>query len=115
MAHWRGNPLPDLHAVPEAAVELDRVRAGHTRTLVELGEPRLVAGDPAEAARLAGRAPALEPYDARAHRLSLAAAVKSHDPARVGSARATVLDALAELGTPPDPTTELLLRRTSPG
>jgi LuxR family maltose regulon positive regulatory protein len=113
---WRGDPLADLRALadPELMVEIDRVRAQHVRTLLDLGELRLVSGETIEAAGLARRALAVDPYDPRGHRLALAAALKSRDPARIAAAREHVLVALGQLGAPPDPATGLLLRQTSP-
>ncbi len=113
---WRDEPLPDLRALADAevSIEIDRIRARHVRNLLELGELRLVAGEPAESARLAVQALAIEPYDARGHRLALAAAIKGRDPARIEAVRATVVDALRQLGAAPDPATELLLGQVRP-
>jgi hypothetical protein len=108
---WSGEPLPDLRDLSDShvAIEIDRIRVRHVRNLLELGELRMVAGEPAESARLAVRALAVEPYDARGHRLALAAAIKGGDPARIEAARTTVLTALRQLGAAPDPATKLLL------
>ncbi|HET9141724.1 BTAD domain-containing putative transcriptional regulator [Actinophytocola sp.] len=108
---WSGEPLPDLRDLPDSqvAIEIDRIRVRHVRNLLELGELRMVAGEPAESARLAVRALAVEPYDARGHRLALAAAIKGRDPVRIAAVRTTVLTALRELGAAPDPATQLLL------
>ncbi|MEU8635954.1 BTAD domain-containing putative transcriptional regulator [Amycolatopsis sp. NPDC048633] len=110
---WSGEPLPDLRDLADShvAIELDRIRVRHVRNLLELGELRMVAGEPAESARLAVRALAIEPYDARGHRLALAAAIKGRDPARIEAVRSTVLTALRQLGVAPDPATKLLLGR----
>jgi DNA-binding SARP family transcriptional activator len=114
VALWRGDPLPDLHDVrdPNAAAEVDRLRGRHVRDLLALGELRLVADDAAEAFTLAQRALALEPFDARGHRLALAAALRSRDPARITATRRTVLTSLRQLGVAPDPATAILLRQT---
>jgi LuxR family transcriptional regulator, maltose regulon positive regulatory protein len=110
---WRGDPLADLRDLrdPDVAAEVDRVRARHCRDLLALGELRLVAADAAEAHALAERALSLEPFDARGHRLALAAALRCQDPARVAAARRRVLASLAELGVAPDPATAILLRQ----
>jgi DNA-binding SARP family transcriptional activator len=116
VARWSGDPVPDLHTVqdPATAAEVDRLRDRHVRDLLTLGELRLVAGDPAEAGTLADRALALEPFDARGHRLTLAAALHSRSPGRTAAARRRVLAALRQLGAPPDPATALLLRQAAP-
>jgi DNA-binding SARP family transcriptional activator len=108
---WRGEPLPDLRDVPDCdmTIRIDRVRARHVRNLLELGELRMMAGEPAESTRLALRALAIDPYDIRGHRLALAAAIKGRDPARIEAVRTSVLTALRQLGAPPDPATRLLL------
>ncbi|MFC0068294.1 BTAD domain-containing putative transcriptional regulator, partial [Umezawaea endophytica] len=113
---WRGDPLPDLGTLadPDAGIEIDRVRAHHVRNLLDLGELRLVSGEAAGAEHLAVRALAVDPYDARGHRLVLAAALKSRDLRRIATARHDVLSALRQLGARPDPATELLLRQALP-
>jgi DNA-binding SARP family transcriptional activator len=108
---WRGDPLPDLACVAELAWEADRLRVRHGRDLVALGELCLVSGEPVRAGYLARRALALDPFAPPAHRLLLAAAVKTRDPDRVSAARREVLAALAQVGGPPDPATALLLRQ----
>ena len=116
VALWRGDPLPDLRDLrdPDVAAEVDRVRARHVRDLLALGELRLVAGDAAEAFALAERALSLEPFDARGHRLALAAALRGRDPRQVSAARRRVLTSVRELGAPPDPATAILLRQAQP-
>ncbi|PRY45134.1 BTAD domain-containing putative transcriptional regulator [Umezawaea tangerina] len=113
VALWRGDPLPDLRPLPDpdVAIEVDRIRARHVRHLLDLGELRLVAGDAGEAGRLAARALAVEPYDARGHRLALAAALKGRDPVRLAAVRDHVVAAFRQLGVRPDPATGLLLRQ----
>ncbi|HEU5474710.1 MAG TPA: BTAD domain-containing putative transcriptional regulator [Actinophytocola sp.] len=116
IALWRGDLLPDLRDLcdPDVAIEVDRVRARHVRDLLALGELRLVAGDTAEAARLATRALSVEPYDSRGHRLVLAAALRGRKPAHIAAARDRVLAALRQLAAAPDPATAILLRQTLP-
>ncbi|WP_309114262.1 BTAD domain-containing putative transcriptional regulator [Saccharothrix sp.] len=110
---WRGDPLSDLLDLPaaEPGLEADRLRALHGRNLLDLGELCLVSGEPSRACYLAERVLAGDPFAPRAHRLLLAAALKSRDPARVTAARTTVVAALSQLGTPPDGATALLLRQ----
>jgi DNA-binding SARP family transcriptional activator len=111
---WRGDPLPDLRDLrdPTVATEIDRLRARHVRDLLALGELRLVADNATEAFTLAQRALLLEPFESRGHRLALAAALRSRDPAQITATRHTVLTALRQLGAPPDPATAILLRQT---
>ena len=108
-ALWRGEPLPDLRDTQETSIEIDRIRARYVENLLQLGELRMLAGEPAESTRLAVQALAVEPYDARGHRLALAAALKDRDPTRIATARTAVLTALRQLGVAPDPATGLLL------
>ena len=113
---WRGDPLGELADVGDldAEAEVARVRARHVRSLLALGTLRLVCGDAQEAYRLAGQALDREPYEATGHRLLLAAALRTGDPARVEAARLRVVTALRELATAPDPPTAILLRRARP-
>jgi DNA-binding SARP family transcriptional activator len=116
VALWRGDPLCDLHSLsdPDVAIEIGRIRTRHVRDLLDLGELRLVAGAAAEAGRLADRALSLEPFDPRGHRLALATALRSHNPAHIATARDRVLAALRQLAAPPDPATTILLRQAQP-
>ncbi|WP_425471012.1 bacterial transcriptional activator domain-containing protein [Saccharothrix variisporea] len=111
MQLWRGDPLPDLGCVAELGLEADRLRGQHVRNLLGLGELCLVSGEPVRAGYLARRALEQDPFAPRAHRLVLAAALKTRDPERVAGARRVVLSALAQLGVAPDPSTALLLRQ----
>ena len=100
----------------DALVGLAVTGAGRRAKYVwlELGELRLVSGDPAPAFSLAERALMLEPFDGRGHRLLLAAALRSHHPVDAARARRMVCSALRELGVAPDPATALLLRQLAP-
>jgi DNA-binding SARP family transcriptional activator len=113
IALWRGDPLPDLHNLPDpdSAIEIGQVHSRHIHNLLSLGELRLVADAAAEAGRLADRALSLEPFDTRAHRLALAAAIRGRDPAHIAAARQRVLASLRQLAVPPDPPTAILLRQ----
>jgi len=113
VALWRGDPLPDLHHVrsPDIAVEADQVRTRHVGHLLALAELRLVADDAAASFALAERALVLEPFDARGHRVALAAALRGRRPAQIAAARRLVCSALKQLGVPADPPTAILLRQ----
>ena len=115
VALWRGDPLPDLHHVrsPDVAVEVEQVRIRHVSHLLALSELRLVADDAAESFALADRALALEPFDARGHRVVLAAALRGRRPAQIAAAHRRVGSALRQLGVPPDPPTAILLRQAA--
>lgn len=112
---WRGEPLPDLGDLgdPMGLAAIDRLRATHVAQLLELGELRLVADDAAGALNLGDRALALEPFDARGHRLVLAAAIRGRHPMKIAATRRRVCGALRELGANPDPATVILLRRAA--
>jgi LuxR family transcriptional regulator, maltose regulon positive regulatory protein len=115
VALWRGDPLPDLRDVrgPDVAVEVDHVRIRHVGHLLALGELRLVADDAAESSALAERALSLEPFDARGHRVALAAALRARRPAQIAAAHRRVCSALRQLGVPPDAPTAILLRQAA--
>jgi DNA-binding SARP family transcriptional activator len=114
-ALWRGDPLPDLHHVrsPDIVVEIDQVRIRHVSHLLALGELRLVADDAAASFALAERALSLEPFDARGHRVALAAALRGRHPAQIAAAHRRVCSALRQIGVPPDPPTAILLRQAA--
>jgi len=115
VALWRGDPLPDLHHVrsPDVLGEVDQVRIRHVSHLLALGELRLVADDAAASFALAERALSLEPFDARGHRVALAAALRGRRPAQIAAARRRVCSALRQLGVPPDPPTAILLQQAA--
>ena len=115
VALWRGDLLPDLHYVsnPDIEVEVDQVRIRHVSHLLALGELRLVADDAQESFALAERALSLEPFDARGHRVALAAALRGRHPAQIAAAHRRVCAALRQLGIPPDPPTAILLRQAA--
>jgi DNA-binding SARP family transcriptional activator len=115
VALWRGDPLPDLHHVrsPDIVVEIDQVRIRHVSHLLALAELRLVADDAAASFALAERALSLEPFDARGHRVALAAALRGRHPAQIAAAHRRVCSALRQIGVPPDPPTAILLRQAA--
>jgi LuxR family maltose regulon positive regulatory protein len=115
VALWRGDLLPDLHYVssPDIEVEVDQVRIRHVSHLLALGELRLVADDATESFALAERALSLEPFDARGHRVALAAALRGRHPGQIAAAHRRVCSALRQLGIPPDPPTAILLRQAA--
>jgi LuxR family transcriptional regulator, maltose regulon positive regulatory protein len=115
VALWRGDPLPDLHHVrsPDVVVEIDHVRIRHVSHLLALAELRLVSDDAAASFALAERALSLEPFDARGHRVALAAALRGRRPAQIAAAHRRVCSALRQLGVPPDPPTAILLRQAA--
>jgi DNA-binding SARP family transcriptional activator len=112
---WRGDPLPDLLHVrsPDVLGEVEQVRIRHVGHLLALGELRLVADDATGSFALAERALSLEPFDARSHRLALAAALRGRRAAQITAARRRVWSALRQLGVPPDPPTAILLRQAA--
>jgi len=112
---WRGDPLPDLDRMrnPDLEAEAGQVRARHVGHLLALSELRLVADDAAASFALAERALSLEPFDARGHRVALAAALRGRCPGQIAAARRRVCSALQQLGVPPDPPTAILLSQAA--
>jgi DNA-binding SARP family transcriptional activator len=98
---------------PDLAVGIDHVRIRHVSHLLALSELRLVADDAAASFALADRALSLEPFDARGHRVALAAALRGRRPAQIAAAHQRVGSALRQLGVPPDPPTAILLRQAA--
>jgi DNA-binding SARP family transcriptional activator len=115
VALWRGDPLPDLDYVrsPDVVGQVDQVRVRHLSHLLALGELRLVADDAAGSFALAERALSLEPFDARGHRVYLAAAIRARRTDQIAAAYQRVRSALGQLGVPPDPPTAILLRQAA--
>jgi DNA-binding SARP family transcriptional activator len=115
VALWRGDPLPDLDHMrnPDLEAEAEQVRARHVGHLLALSELRLVADDAAASFALAERALSLEPFDARGHRVALAAALRGRCPGQIAAARRRVCSALRQLGVPPDPPTAILLSQAA--
>ena len=86
-AWWRGEPLADLASVAGHEHEIEHIRVVQLESLLELGELRLVRGDADRARTDAERALDLDPYSERAHRLAIAAALRTHDQRRTDAVR----------------------------
>ena len=110
-AWWRGEPLADLASVVGHEHEIEHIRMVQLESLLELGELRLVRGDAEKARTDAERALDLDPYSERAHRLAIAAALRSHDQRRTDAVRHRTWAMLDELGVTPEPQTQILLRQ----
>ena len=110
---WRGRPLPDLDHLAEPSHVGPRVGARLVDATLALGELELVAGAPDAATQLAERALDDDPYDERAHRLAIAAALQSRDRSRATAAVEHLHEAVEELGLEPDPTSQMLLHNTA--
>ena len=108
---WRGDPLTDLDRLPEVATEAEHLRVRLADAALALGELRLAEGDTAGTIGSAEQVLAANPYAERALRLLLAAHVQRGDVARTRAAMRRTTDALGELGLPPQPETEILLRQ----
>jgi LuxR family transcriptional regulator, maltose regulon positive regulatory protein len=108
---WRGRPLPDLDGVDDLTHRARHVAVQLVDAALDLGELEIVRDGPARAADCAERALAADPFDERAHRLALAAALQCRDRAAAHAALARLLDRLGELGADPDATTAMLLRQ----
>jgi LuxR family maltose regulon positive regulatory protein len=110
-AWWRGEPLADLAGVAGHEHEIEHIRVVQVESLLELGELRLVRGDADKARTDAERALDLDPYSERAHRLAIAAALRTHDQRRTDAVRHRTRAMLDELGVTPEPQTQVLLRQ----
>ncbi len=110
-AWWRGEPLADLATVAGHEHEIEHIRVMQLESLLELGELRLVRGDADQARTDAERALDLDPYSERAHRLAIAAALRTHDQRRIDAVRQRTRAMLDELGVAPEPPTQILLRQ----
>jgi len=108
---WRGEPLADLSGIPALVAPRTAILAELTEAALTLGERRLAEGATAAARDLAERVLAAEPYAERALRLVLAAETQRRDPAALDDAIRRVRDALAALGLPPEPATQVVLRQ----
>jgi len=107
---WRGDPLTDLADVVGQEHEVERVRLHQLESLLELSELRLVRGQAMNALLNAERALAIDFYSERAHRLAIAAALRTHDHQRAETATERARVMLDELGVEPEPATQILLR-----
>ena len=112
-AWWRGEPLTDLASVVRQEHEIEGVRLLQRDSLLELSELRLVRGQAANALVNAEQALALDPYSERAHRLAIAAALRTYDQQRAGTVTERALAMLEELGVEPEPATRILLRHVT--
>jgi DNA-binding SARP family transcriptional activator len=110
---WRGDPLTDLASVVGQDHEIERVRLLQLDSLLELSELRLVRGQAMNALVNAERALALDFYSERAHRLAIAAALRTHDQQRAEAATERARAMLDELGVEPEPATQILLRHVT--
>ena len=108
---WRGEPLTDLDVLVDLAPDVEHVRMSLVDAVLKLGELRLACGRAADAVRCGERAKAAAPYDERAHRLLLAAALQRRDPTGVTTVVDQVETALSEVGADPEPPTAMLLRQ----
>jgi DNA-binding SARP family transcriptional activator len=108
---WHGEPLTDLDVVAHLAPDVEHVRMSLVDAVLKLGELRLASGRAADAVRCGEHARAAAPYDERAHRLLLAAALQRRDPAAVSAVVDEVEAALSEVGADPEPPTAMLLRQ----
>jgi DNA-binding SARP family transcriptional activator len=110
ISKWRGEPLTDLADVVREEPEVERVRLLQLDSLLELSELRLVRGQAMNALVNAERALTLDFYSERAHRIAIAAALRTHDQQRAETATERARAMLDELGVDPEPATEILLR-----
>ncbi|HEU0171753.1 MAG TPA: BTAD domain-containing putative transcriptional regulator [Acidimicrobiales bacterium] len=108
---WRGEPLTDLDVVVDLGPDVEHVRMSLVDAVLKLGELRLASGRAADAVRCGEHARAAAPFDERAHRLLLAAALQRRDPATVTAVVDEVETALSEVGADPEPPTAMLLRQ----
>lgn len=113
VSRWRGRPLPDLDRTAEPSHHGPRLEARLLDAAVTLGELELVTGASDAAVLLAERVHDSDPYDERAHRLAIAATLQARDRSRASAAIHRLNVAMSELGTEPEPTTQMLLRNAA--
>ena len=107
------DPLRDADELGDAEAEVQRVAAGFVDAAMTLGELQFAAGERRLAAASADRVLGVAPFEERAHRLALAAAVQAGDVAGAGRAAARLCAALDDLGVAPEPETAIALRHAT--
>jgi DNA-binding SARP family transcriptional activator len=110
---WQGRALTDLDRVAELDHVSRHLETRLAEAAVTLGELELVGGAAAEAATLAERVLASDPYAERAHRLAVAAHMQAGDRSATTAAVDRLTAMLDELGAPAEPATEILLRNAA--
>lgn len=105
---WRGEYLVDPSDADWASRQQDRVRARVVAAAVRAAELRLGAGDADEAAALADRAIAAEPWSEAAYRALVAAYLQRGDRAAARRALDRCHAMLDDLGAEPEPATRML-------
>ena len=111
---WRGRPLTDLERLPELEPAGSHLALRLLDATLTLGELELVGGDVGRATRCAELSIAADPYDERAHRLAVAAALHAGDRSGTAIAIARLHQALDDLGVGPAEATQMLLRQADP-
>ena len=110
---WQGRALADLDRVAELDHVSRHLETRLAEAAVTLGELELVGGAAAEAATLAERVLASDPYGERAHRLAVAAHMQAGDRSATTAAVDRLTAMLDELGAPAEPATAILLRNAA--
>jgi LuxR family transcriptional regulator, maltose regulon positive regulatory protein len=110
---WQGRALPDLDRVADLDHVSRHLETRLAEAAVTLGELELVGGAAPAAATQAQRVLASDPYGERAHRLAVAAHMQAGDRSATSAAVDRLTAMLAELGTPAEPATEILLRNAA--
>ena len=108
---WRGDPLADLRDVEVAdheRIELEQAVVASAQRAAELS---LAAGEPDGVPDLVATVLAVDPYHEGALRLAVLEALARHDGAAARRAAARCRAVLDELGVPPTPATDTVLRR----
>ena len=92
---------------------IGRVERVHVDVLLTLGELRVAEGEADEALSCAERALRTDPYEERAHRLAIAAALLRRDACALDAVVARAERTWAELGVHPEHRTGVLLRQAA--
>jgi LuxR family maltose regulon positive regulatory protein len=111
LALWDTDFLPDVSGGDWLQWERDRLRGRFVGAAVRAGELLLARGDDDAARTLGERALGVDSWSEEAHQLLVAALLECGDLADARRQLRRCLQALAELGVPPQPRTVALARR----
>jgi DNA-binding SARP family transcriptional activator len=111
LALWDTDYLPDVSGGDWLEWERDRLRGRFVAAAIRAGELSLARGDTGAAQALGQRALRIDDWSEEAHQLLVSALLESGDPAGARRQLRRCLEALEDLGVPPQPRTVDLARR----